>query len=123
MKFTEEVNESSFVIHAYEAGFVNVNETLYRSSLIVSPNFIKPDWRPETFEELCAEDLAPVLELQPEILLIGTGGRHQFPHPQILRDIYAAGIGVEIMETGAACRTYNILMAEGRRVAAALLMI
>jgi uncharacterized protein len=60
--------------------------------------------------------------LEPEIVLLGTGGRQRFPRPSLLRSLLARGVGVEIMDTAAACRTYNIIMLEGRRVAAALLL-
>ena len=72
--------------------------------------------------DLAAADLEPVLALQPEILLIGSGERQVFPVPELLAALYAARLGFEIMATGAACRTYNVLVAEGREVAAALLI-
>jgi len=72
---------------------------------------------------LATTHFAQLATLHPEIVLIGTGGALRFPAPVLLRPLYDAGIGVEVMDTGAASRTYNVLMAEGRAVAAALLMI
>jgi uncharacterized protein len=72
--------------------------------------------------DLSAADLEPVLALRPEVLLIGSGERQAFPAPELLAALYAARLGFEIMATGAACRTYNVLVAEGREVAAALMI-
>jgi uncharacterized protein len=63
------------------------------------------------------------LTLEPEIVLLGTGRRQQFPHPRLTQALLEQGVGVEVMDTAAACRTYNVIMLEGRRVAAALLLI
>ena len=92
-------------------------------SVIVTPIALLEDWQPQSVADLTAAHFEPVLEMQPELIVLGTGARIQFPAGAILAPCYQAGIGVEVMDTGAACRTYNILAAEGRRVAAALLMI
>ena len=92
-------------------------------SVIVTPITLIEDWQPQSVAEISAEHFAPILDLQPELIVLGTGSRLRFPAPPVLARCYQAGIGVEVMDTGAACRTYNILAAEGRRVAAALLMI
>jgi uncharacterized protein len=73
-------------------------------------------------DELTAADLEPVLALQPEVLLLGSGVRQVFPPHELLARLYAARVGFEVMDTGAACRTYNVLVGEGREVAAALLI-
>ena len=78
-------------------------------------------WAPATFAELKAEHFAPIAAMKPEVVLLGTGGKLRFPHPSITRSLSDACIGVEVMDLQAACRTYNILMAEERKVAAALL--
>lgn len=92
-------------------------------SVIVTPIALLEDWQPQSAGELSAEHFDPVLEMQPELIVLGTGARIHFPAGTVLARCYQAGVGVEVMDTGAACRTYNILAAEGRRVAAALLMI
>jgi uncharacterized protein len=80
------------------------------------------DWRPETVADLSVADFEPVLAMKPELVVIGSGPRQQFPAPEILGAVLAKGIGCEVMDTGAACRTYNILASEGRTVVAALLL-
>ena len=101
---------------------VHVKETLTRSCVIL-PDHILRDWPPQRFSDLRAEHFAQLLELKPEIVVLGSGDRLRFPAPALTAQLFEQGIGVEVMDTGAACRTYNILMSEGRRVAAALLMI
>ena len=110
------------LIRAYSGGEVRINEMGFARSLIVMPDRIVTDWPPQTFAELRAEDFAAIAALQPEVVLLGTGARLQFPKAALSRALTEARIGLETMDTAAACRTYNILMAEGRRVAAALLI-
>ena len=93
------------------------------TTLIVSPERVIPNWRPQLFSELRREDFSVLIELAPEIVVIGTGAKQQMPSPALYSTIAAQKIGLEIMATAAACRTYNILVSEGRRVAAGLLMI
>jgi uncharacterized protein len=108
-------------ITGYGAGYVQVNQTRHIGSLIVLPARIIEGWRPQAFEDLQAEDFASLAELQVEIVLLGTGEKLRFPHPKLTQVLAARRIGLEAMSTAAACRTYNILMGEGRAVAAALL--
>ena len=105
----------------YGEGYVAVNGTPYRSNIAVLPGQLLPEWTTASFETLSEADFAKLAELQPEILLLGTGKTLRFPPPALLQPLMAARIGVEVMDTQAACRTYNILVAEGRRVAAAIL--
>jgi uncharacterized protein len=123
MKFTQDDTGGSLAIQGYAEGQITINGVQYRSSLILTPDKVLPEWRPTGFTDLLSDDFLPLIELQPELILLGTGACHQFPHPSLTSEIIARRIGLEAMETAAACRTYNILMAEGRRVAAALLMI
>jgi uncharacterized protein len=106
----------------YGAGHVMINHARYEHSLIVLPDRIIEDWNANAFEDITAEHFDFMLSLQPEMVLFGTGATLRFPHPWLTRGLIRAGIGVEVMDTAAACRTYNILTAEGRRVAAALLI-
>jgi uncharacterized protein len=106
----------------YGEGYVAVNGTRYTSSLVVSSERLIADWPAASIEALSADHLAAILELEPEVLLVGTGARFAFPNPAALAPIYQAGIGVEVMDTPAACRTYNILLGEGRDVVAALVL-
>ena len=106
----------------YGIGYVMVNQMRYERSLIILPDRIIEDWPAQTFEQLAVAHFEQLLSLQPEIVLLGTGASLRFPHPSLTKVLITAKIGVEVMDTSAACRTYNILTAEGRRVAAALLV-
>jgi uncharacterized protein len=90
-------------------------------SFILSPRHLIRDWAPTSIEDLVSEHLEALLALQPELILLGTGPRLQFPESGILATIHQRQIGVEVMDTAAACRTYNILMTEGRFVVAGLI--
>lgn len=103
-------------------GYVAVNGQRYTQSLVVTPDVIHDVWRVNTFAEINAEHMRFLLGLTPEIVILGTGAAQRFPPPMLLRDFAAAQIGVEVMATPAACRTYNILLAEGRAVLAAVLV-
>ena len=105
---------------AYGEGYVMVNGQRHESNLIVLPERLLA-WSAITFDALKEGDFEVFLELDLEILLLGTGPRQRFPHPRLTQALAARRIGVEAMDLQAACRTYNILMAEERRVAAALL--
>jgi uncharacterized protein len=107
-------------ITAYGEDYVQVNSQRYQSSLIVMAEQVL-DWAPSGFSQLDAGHLEILRTLGPEIVLLGTGPAQRFPHPRLTAPLAAAGIGVEVMDLKAACRTYNILVAEARRVAAALL--
>jgi uncharacterized protein len=107
---------------AYGEGYVVVNDQRIEKSVVVLPERIIRDWPASNFDALTAEHIAALVGLRSEILLLGTGARLRFPSPEILRPLRDAGVGVEVMDVPAACRTYNILMAEERRIAAALLL-
>ncbi|NTV93888.1 MAG: Xcc1710-like domain-containing protein [Thiobacillus sp.] len=109
------------LITAYGDGFVEINRERRSTSLILLPDHLA-DWPVARFDDLAAGSLAGLVELRPSLVLLGTGRRHRFPRPDLYRDLVAAGIGLEHMDTGAACRTYNILAGEGRAVAAALIV-
>ncbi len=114
--------EGNQLITGYGQGWIEVNTKRYEHSLVVLPNQIMEDWQATDFNSLTAEHFNKILSLEPEVVLLGTGDKHRFIHPKLSRALTEAGIGVECMDTAAACRTYNILMAEGRHVAAALLV-
>lgn len=109
-------------VTAYGSGYVEINAQRHQQALIVQPETPVEPWPVERFEELAVAHFARLAELKPEVVLLGTGGRQRFPHPRLTAPLTAAGIGVEAMDSGAACRTYNILMTEGRRVLLALLL-
>ena len=111
-----------YTITAYQAGRVIINDRAFTRSLIVTRDTLVDDWPPAVLDELAQDHLEHVLELQPEVILLGTGERLSFPDPRLLNPVMGRGIGLEVMDTAAACRTYNVLMAEGRQVAAALIL-
>jgi uncharacterized protein len=106
----------------YGDGYVMVNGERIGKSVVVLPERILADWPAVRFADLKAEHLAALTGLDREIILLGTGSKLRFPRPDIIAPLVRAGIGVEVMDLQAACRTYNILMGEGRKVAAALLI-
>jgi uncharacterized protein len=110
------------LITGHGPGWVEVNDTRYTTSLIVLPNLLQTDWPVPNFDSLQAEHVAQIAALKPEVVLLGTGLTHRFAHPRIARPLLDIGVSLECMDTAAACRTYNILMAEGRHVAAALII-
>lgn len=122
MKFTLDQPATLHVIRGYAPGLLRIGDREFTRSVIVSAQTLIDDWRPQRAADLTAADLEPALALQPGILLLGSGPRQVFPAPALLAQLYAARIGFEIMDTGAACRTYNVLVAEGREVAAALII-
>ncbi len=107
---------------AYGAGYVMVNRQRHEKSIVVLPDRIITDWTATSFEALAAAHLEALVGLGLEIILLGTGNTLRFPRPEILRPLIEAGIGLEVMDVQAACRTFNILVAEQRRVGAALLL-
>lgn len=114
--------EGQNLITAYGAGYVDVNKERHERSLIVLPDALVTDWPPAALADLRAEHMEPLLGRELEVVLVGTGPTLRFPGPEILRPLMQARLGFEIMDTQAACRTYNILVDEGRHVAAALLL-
>lgn len=109
------------IFSAYGDGYVMINGVRYERSMIVLPDRLITDWAASSFDALTTTQLAPLAALEREIVLLGTGRRLRFPRPEIMRPLIEAQIGVEVMDVPAACRTYNILLAEDRKVAAALL--
>jgi uncharacterized protein len=122
MKFTLTDNSDNYIIRSYDQDEVVVNEFRYSSSMIVTPKQIFDDWPPQSFADLTPEHFNALADLNPQLIILGTGATQQFPEPALYASLVNRGIGVEVMATSAACRTYNILVAEGRNVAAALLL-
>ena len=107
-------------ITGYGTGYVEINGKRYETSVVVQPTSIETDWIQGAGRDIGLDGIAILATLEVEIVLLGTGATQRFPAPATLRPLIEAGIGFEIMDTNAACRTYNILVAENRRVAAAL---
>lgn len=106
---------------AHGADHVMVNGERFEHSIAVMAREVREDWSIAGFDELSETHFGYFLTFSPEVLLLGTGARQRFPHPRLYRSLTDSGIGVECMDTPAACRTYNILVAEDRKVIAAIL--
>ena len=122
MKLHATVVPQANTFNAYGDGYVEVNAVRRESSIVVLPDRPVIDWPVADFAALTADSFRFVLDLEPELLVFGSGRALRFVHPRLLAPLIDRGIGVETMDVQAACRTYNILMAEGRRVAAALII-
>jgi len=121
MKFhLSDATGNTFTGHG--AGYVRLGVVEYRDNVLVTPERVVSGWARGGFEALTEADFAALAELKPELVLLGTGASLRFPDPRLTRALTDAGIGVEVMDTPAACRTFNILAAEGRNVAAAVLV-
>ena len=106
---------------AHGPDHVMVNGERYDRSIVVLAEEVREDWPAANFDDLVAAHFSYFLALKPDVVLLGTGVRQRFPHPRLYSALTNAGIGLECMDTPAACRTYNILVAEDRRVVAAIL--
>jgi uncharacterized protein len=122
MRFTQDTGSSANLVRAYGNGELRINDHTYRSSIIVSASAVHsaPDIR--VVEDLAALDPSRILALDPELVLLGTGQRQVFPPASFRAHFLRAGIGFEVMDTGAACRTFNVLVTEQRRVVALLMV-
>jgi uncharacterized protein len=122
MKFTLESSSRVNLVRAYSRAELRIGEELVRSSCIVSADRLITDWPPARFDTLRSEHLQAIFELEPEVVLLGTGERQRFPPADIRAAFAARRVGLEVMDLGAACRTYNILVQEERHVIAALFL-
>lgn len=122
MKFTLESSSRVNLVRAYSRAELQIGEAHVRSSCIVSADRLLTDWPPARLDALRPEHLQAIFDLEPEVVLLGTGERQRFP-PAEIRAVFAARrVGLEVMALGAACRTYNILVQEERQVIAALFL-
>lgn len=121
MKLINHLPEANFNITGHGPGFVAVNKDRYEHSIVVSPSQLQQHWVAH-IDEMKAEDCQQLLAWRPQIILIGTGTKLIFPKAEVLRPLIEAQMGVEIMDTQAACRTYAILVSENRQVLAALIV-
>ncbi len=122
MKLHQDIPSGFNKFTGYGDGYVMVNGERFAFSLIVMPESPVMAWGVEDFSLLAPGHFSMLLDASPEIVLLGTGQSQRFPHPKLYRSLIDGGIGVEVMNKDAACRTYNILMGEGRLVAAAIIL-
>jgi uncharacterized protein len=113
---------SGNVVTGLGPGWVRIGAIEHRESLVLTPEAIATGWAPSGFDGLAEADFAHLLAYKPEVVLFGAGSAIRFPHPRLTRALTDARVGLEVMDTPAACRTFNILAAEGRGVVAALLL-
>ncbi|MDQ2963185.1 MAG: Mth938-like domain-containing protein [Pseudomonadota bacterium] len=121
MKFHLSTAEGN-MFTGHGADYVRLGVVEYRDNVLVTPERVVTGWAAGGFDTLTEADFAALVELKPEVVLLGTGASLRFPHPRLTRALTDARIGVEVMDTPAACRTFNILAAEGRRVVAAVIV-
>ena len=119
---TLDENQATYQIRGFKQGMIRINDTTYLESVIVSANTLITHWPPQHIQRLTVSDLAIVSTLEPDILLIGTGSEPVFLDAHLYASLIHQGIGVEVMNTSAACRTFNALSAENRNVVAALIL-
>ncbi len=122
MPLAEDIVTSRHRITSYSDDSISINETVYRQSLVMTADSLLCPWPVNALEHLCAELLAPVFDSKPAVVLLGTGPRQQFPEAKIFGLLGEQGIGLEVMDNGALCRTFNILVAEDRAVTAAIIL-
>ncbi|HEY6927150.1 MAG TPA: Mth938-like domain-containing protein [Steroidobacteraceae bacterium] len=122
MKFTLEGGSRANLIRGYSLQEIRIGDQHLRASCIVSADSLITDWEPASFAELQPQHLERILALQPDVVLLGSGPTQRFPPASIRAALTARGVGLEVMDLGAACRTFNILVQEERRVAAGLFL-
>jgi len=123
MQLTMENTGDANRIERYAAGAIVINGVTHNATLALARGWVKSPWGPEQPSGLEPVHLRELLDHRPELILIGTGAGQRFPPRSLLRDAIAAGVGIEVMSTPAACRTYMVLSAERRDVLAVLFMI
>ncbi|VAW61765.1 hypothetical protein MNBD_GAMMA11-2227 [hydrothermal vent metagenome] len=122
MKFSEDYASGSYIIRAFSDNKIEINNTCYENSLVISKHHLDADWGISHITQMTHEVWQKLIKDKPEVILIGTGSTLVFPHPSSYAPTIEQGIGVEFMDSGAACRTYNVLLSEERRVLAGIIL-
>jgi len=122
MKFSEEIAANSHIIQSYKDNEISIDGRSISNSFIVSKDTLLENWPVPEITRLEPVHLQPIIDMNPEVILIGTGLKLIFPTPQSYAPIINMGIGIEFMDSGAACRTYNVLVSEGRNVVTAIIL-
>jgi uncharacterized protein len=122
LKLQSDPHSGANTITGYGDGYVEINKAPYGHSVLLRSDGDISEWQAQTFDDLGPSHFAQMVDLKPELILIGTGSRQRFPKPELLKSLIEAKIGFEIMDSQAACRTYNILVGEGRQVLLALIV-
>ena len=122
MKLQSDPHSGANTITGYGDGYVEINKTPYAHAVVLSSDGAISEWPVQNFESLESKDFSQLIDLKTELIIIGTGKRQRFPKPELLKSLISAKIGFEVMDSQAACRTYNILVGEGRKVVLALIV-
>jgi uncharacterized protein len=122
MKLHSTQTQQYQTVTGYDQGSVEINAISYQTSLLVLPELPPANWPVTNFEALNAPHFETIVAHHPDVVILGTGARQRFVHPKLIACLTSQRIGVECMDSQAACRTYNILMTEGRKVALALII-
>lgn len=121
MRLTADSSKGN-VIRSFQPGEVHLRNEIIRSNVILSVDQIVRDWDPPALAQLSINDFNAALALKPDVILFGTGLSQVFPHIALLTEIMRSGVAIEVMDTHAACRTFNVLIGEHRAAVAALLV-
>jgi uncharacterized protein len=122
MQLTLENPDFRYLLRGISADGVLVNDKTLNSSFILTPNELVENWRPASSQELVADDMQALLDLNPVLVILGTGSRQQFPSAAVMAACLTRGIGIEVMDNAAAARTFNVLATEGRKVVAGFIV-
>lgn len=122
MKLQSDPHSGANTITGYGDGYIEINRIPYSHAVLLSSDGEILEWAVKSFEELSPADFTQMASLKPELIIIGTGKRQRFPKPELLKTLIEAKLGFEVMDSQAACRTYNILVGEGRQVLLALIV-
>jgi uncharacterized protein len=122
VKLQSDPHSGANTITGYGDGYIEINKIPYSHAVLLSSDGEILEWAIKSFEDLSPADFTQMASLKPELIIIGTGKRQRFPKPELLKTLIEAKIGFEVMDSQAACRTYNILVGEGRQVLLALIV-
>ncbi|MFC0252913.1 Mth938-like domain-containing protein [Massilia consociata] len=122
MKLHSDNNQQYQTVTGYDADGVEINAQRFNFSLIVMPEVAPRPWNVTRFEDLNAEHFEQIAQDTPDVVVLGTGARQRFVHPKLVASLSSRHVGVDCMDSQAACRTYNVLMGEGRKVTLALII-
>jgi uncharacterized protein len=122
VKLQSDPHSGANTITGYGDGYIEINKIPYSHGVLLSSDGEILEWTIKSFEELSSTDFTQMASLKPELIIIGTGKRQRFPKPELLKTLIEAKVGFEVMDSQAACRTYNILVGEGRQVLLALIV-
>jgi uncharacterized protein len=122
VKLQSDPHYGANTITGYGDGYIEINKIPYSHAVLLSSDGEILEWAVKSFDELSPADFSQMAALKPELIIIGTGKRQRFPKPELLKTLIEVKIGFEVMDSQAACRTYNILVGEGRQVLLALIV-